>query len=276
MLRSVAPWVIPLEGRRGERTRQCPSAAGSLVGLGAGGSRPTGDERHRVGISWFRRTRPRRSASGSGFSVELRQTMRKTSFDPRAGTMAALSWRQPSCRLEPNTIAYCSLVLSRQVARHPPPPPARHGGGVFRSPKFVGPRFLRVLRRRCDRRGFERLTIEIIAKRRVTPAFEAQKGYETGAPRLGPQVARARFCFAVQEFNGRNLTIITHPNVSNGGERAYRVARAGNGRNRPETGHSALRAIASSAPRRKPLARASAASPLRTQRSSRTRGELGG
>jgi hypothetical protein len=43
-----------------------------------------------------------------------------------------------------------------------------------------------VLRQRCDARGFQRSTIEIIARRRVAPAFEATEGERRkGPPPLG-------------------------------------------------------------------------------------------
>ena len=39
-----------------------------------------------------------------------------------------------------------------------------------------------LLRQRCDARGFNPLPIEIIAKRKVAPAFEPQKASGRGAP----------------------------------------------------------------------------------------------
>ena len=42
--------------------------------------------------------------------------------------------------------------------------------------------FRQVLRQRCDARGFKPLPIEIIAQRRVTPAFEPQKVSRRTAP----------------------------------------------------------------------------------------------
>jgi hypothetical protein len=68
-------------------------------------------------------------------------------------------------------------------AWRPPAAPDEAWWGAFRSPEICWASFSLAC---CDgvamRAGFERLTIEIIAKRRVARAFEAQKGCETGAP----------------------------------------------------------------------------------------------
>jgi hypothetical protein len=54
-------------------------------------------------------------------------------------------------------------------------------GGISITGKYCWASFFsRLLRRRCDRRGFERSTIEIIAQRRVALAFEPQKKVKTG------------------------------------------------------------------------------------------------
>ena len=94
------------------------------------------------------------------------------------------------------------IIAKRRVApafepqkasgRTAPAPRTQHGGGRCGSPKkFAGAPFSissvrQLLRQRCDARGFEPLPIEIIAKRRVAPAFEPQKASgRTAPPPLG-------------------------------------------------------------------------------------------
>jgi hypothetical protein len=90
----------------------------------------------------------------------------------------------PTIRKSPpslfDTVSYCSSLLGREIARHPPAPRTHHGGGVRGSPrKFAAPFSIstvrQLLRQRCDARGFTPLPIEIIARQKVSPAFEPQK-----------------------------------------------------------------------------------------------------
>jgi hypothetical protein len=61
-------------------------------------------------------------------------------------------------------------------------------GGLQFARKFAGAPFSissvrnQLLRQRCDERGFTPLRIEIVAKRRVAPAFELQRDRRAGSP----------------------------------------------------------------------------------------------
>jgi hypothetical protein len=78
-----------------------------------------------------------------------------------------------------------------------------------------------VLRRRCDARGFKRLPIEIIAKRRVGPAFEPQNlswvdgparpTSETGAPGRACKVLFGNLVVKV-----RHLVAVSHHDETTG------------------------------------------------------------
>ena len=113
-----------------------------------------------------------------------------------------------------------SSPMGKKGSRHPAPP-THHGAGGCSSPKIAGPCSARhVLRQRCDARGFRPLPIEIIARRKVAPAFEPQKLSWLHGParaasedkakevaRPGPQVARARFCLATGSRTVKGLWI---------------------------------------------------------------------
>jgi hypothetical protein len=66
-------------------------------------------------------------------------------------------------------------------------------GGSRQTQKFARPPFSisgvgkQLLRQGCDARGFKPLPIEIIARRRVAPTFEPQKGERKNAPGIPVQ-----------------------------------------------------------------------------------------
>jgi hypothetical protein len=68
----------------------------------------------------------------------------------------------------------------------PPPDPPWWGGFAVQPEKFAGAPHQasesNVLRQRCDARGFKSLPIEIIARRKVAPAFEPQRDRRAGSP----------------------------------------------------------------------------------------------
>ena len=86
------------------------------------------------------------------------------------------------------TYAHCSSVSGRRIARHPPPLGRDMVGGLQFARKFAGAPFSissvknRLLRQRCDARDFTPLPIEILARRKVTPAFEPQRHRRAGSP----------------------------------------------------------------------------------------------
>jgi hypothetical protein len=64
------------------------------------------------------------------------------------------------------------------------------GGGCGSPRKFAGAPNVsvsNVLRQRCDARGFNPLPIEILARRKVAPTFEPQKGARKNAPGIRVQ-----------------------------------------------------------------------------------------
>ena len=89
-------------------------------------------------------------------------------------------------------------------------------GGVADQPENLpGPQLQasegNVLRQRCDARGLKPPPIEIIARRKVAPAFEPKNwdGWMAGAAiddrevaRLHPQIASAEFCLATYSLIG--------------------------------------------------------------------------
>ena len=86
-------------------------------------------------------------------------------------------------------IHYSTVVMFEAVRSLAIPPPPGHTrvGGRCGSPKTAGAPFSiqsekQLLRQRCDARGFKPLPIEIIARRKVAPAFEPQKASGRGAP----------------------------------------------------------------------------------------------
>jgi hypothetical protein len=75
---------------------------------------------------------------------------------------------------------YCTSFLGREVARHPPPPETPWWGGRREPEKFADfiSRFnigKAKLRQRCDGGVLTPPPIEIIARRKVAPAFEPKK-----------------------------------------------------------------------------------------------------
>src|ERR1700733_8239606 len=79
------------------------------------------------------------------------------------------------------------LSHRRRAEGGPRPPNTPRWGGVAVPRKSCRARFpissvRQVLRPRCDARGFRPLPIEIIARRKVAPAFEPQKASGRGAP----------------------------------------------------------------------------------------------
>jgi hypothetical protein len=85
------------------------------------------------------------------------------------------------------TDVHCAYVSGREIARHPPPLGPVMVGGVSGLPtKFAGAPYQasegNVLRQRCDARGFTLPPIEIIARRKVAPAFEATEGERKNGP----------------------------------------------------------------------------------------------
>jgi len=67
-----------------------------------------------------------------------------------------------------------------------PAPRTRHGGGLQFARIFAGAPYQasegNVLRQRCDARGLKPPPIEIIARRKVAPAFEPQRDRRAGSP----------------------------------------------------------------------------------------------
>ena len=100
--------------------------------------------------------------------------------------MHAVGWRAEEARVAASGAAAMSAdemitCLGSCRARSPPPAPrAPHGGGRGSPKKSAGAPFSissvrQLLRQRCDARGFTLRLIEIIARRKVAPAFEPQK-----------------------------------------------------------------------------------------------------
>jgi hypothetical protein len=94
------------------------------------------------------------------------------------------------CKLKSLRDERCAQPLSHRIGQKrgretgpsPPPPAKAWWGGIAITKKLAGtPRGHQdhLLRQRCDGRGFEPLPIEIIAKRKVTPALEPQKAGRT-------------------------------------------------------------------------------------------------
>ena len=81
-----------------------------------------------------------------------------------------------------NTVVQFEAVRSLGT---PPPPDAAWWGGSRLTRKFASPssRFARkLLRQRCDTRGFNLFPIETVARRMVAPAFEPEKASGRRAP----------------------------------------------------------------------------------------------
>jgi hypothetical protein len=85
------------------------------------------------------------------------------------------------------TVVQFEAVRSRAI-----PPAPLHGGGrgkpeICQRHSTVSRDRKQLLRQRCDARGFQRSTIEIISKRKVAPAFEPQKGERKNGPGIPVQ-----------------------------------------------------------------------------------------
>jgi hypothetical protein len=88
-------------------------------------------------------------------------------------------FRRHHCSHTIPTHIVVQFEVMRSLATPRPSDAARWGGRgsprkICRSPIFLSS-VRRLLRQRCDARGFKLLPIEIIAQRRVAPAFEPQK-----------------------------------------------------------------------------------------------------
>jgi hypothetical protein len=93
------------------------------------------------------------------------------------------------------------LPLNGSAERSPSRPVEAWWGGLFRTPaSLLGPLLTHqshLLRQRCDARGFEPSTIEIIAGRKVALPLNGS------APRPVSQTADAIFCLAIPDSTAK-------------------------------------------------------------------------